>query len=1048
MRSKFERILILGDSLRNAQNVYDRLNDAGVRLVDVRLAAGLDDGLVLLGVGVFACVVLCFPDAAAPDVVRRVCAQVSDLPVIVVGQADTDDQAAAVIQAGAQDYVPAEPLDPRILSHALRRVIQRQTADQKRRAGLSFQSEESVRYLLSKSMDGVLIVDRQGVIRFFNRAAETMTGRSYDELAGSSFGFPMVVGEAAELNLVRRDGRRTVAEMRVVEIEWNGEMAYLATLRDITRRKKAEEAMRRECERAQQYLDIAGVILVALDTRGQIVLINRQGCCILGYAESELVGQNWFDVCLPPDMRGAARDVFQVLLVGELALVEYFENQVVTKSGERRIIAWYNRALLNAGGEITGVLSSGQDVTEERQAQQDLCERDALYRKMFEGHLAIMLLIDPRSGGIFDANPAACEFYGYDHETLCSMCIAEINCSSPEQVNREMASALALERNYFNFSHRLASGEIREVEVRSLPIEVQGQKLLYSIIHDVTERRRAEQSEREQRALAEALREITAALTSTLDLDTVLSLILENVVRVVPHHAANIMLVENDEARIVRQRGYGDPDLDESLEQDRWPVAEVHSLRQMYETAEPVFSYSAHTGTGWLTPADQDWVNAYAGVPICLEERVIGFINLASAEPDAFTAEHADRLQIFADQAALAVENARLYESVQHYALDLEQRVVERTEALRRSTERAEAILNSSSDSIIVAQADGTIEQVNPAFSALFGYAAQEIVGQPLSMLVAPEWIEPLEQALEGASVYREARRIDLVARRSDGTPFDSDLSLAPSTLGGGQWANVVCSLRDISQRKQLEQDLRAALEKEKELNELQTYFGSMVSHEFRTPLATIRAANTLLVRYRDQLPEDKQQAQFERIDRQVIRLVALLDDILAISRMQTLSLDFNPAPLNLMALCEEILDEYAMQANGRVKLMFSHENVPSRVYMDAKLLRNILGNLLGNAIKYSYFDGVVQFTIGCDAECVTLRVVDNGIGIPEADQKRMFEPFHRGENVRGVHGTGLGLSIVKRAVDIYGGTITVQSGVGQGTTVTVVLPYDRVAAL
>ena len=136
--------------------------------------------------------------------------------------------------------------------------------------------------------------------------------------------------------------------------------------------KQIQESIRRSNQIAQKYLDIAGVIIVAIDVDGQITLINKKGCDILGYSKEELIGKNWFDVFLPKKIREDIRTVFKTLLRGDIEPVEYYQNPVLTKDGEEKIIAWYNTLITDESGEIVGTLSSGEDITERLLAEEAL----------------------------------------------------------------------------------------------------------------------------------------------------------------------------------------------------------------------------------------------------------------------------------------------------------------------------------------------------------------------------------------------------------------------------------------------------------------------------------------------------------------------------------------------------------------------------------------------------------------------------------------------------------------------------------------------------
>ncbi|MGD2085884.1 MAG: histidine kinase dimerization/phosphoacceptor domain -containing protein [Candidatus Aminicenantes bacterium] len=166
-------------------------------------------------------------------------------------------------------------------------------------------------------------------------------------------------------------------KQRVAELEKN--------LKDITRNhQQASITLMAEKDKNQMYLDILEVILVALDRNGQITLINRKGCRILGYDQGVLIGKNWFETCLPPQIRHDVSEVHKQLMEGKIEAPEYFENPVLTRSGEVRLIAWHNANLKNEHGDITGTLSSGQDITEQKQAEEELQKSEARYRELFE----------------------------------------------------------------------------------------------------------------------------------------------------------------------------------------------------------------------------------------------------------------------------------------------------------------------------------------------------------------------------------------------------------------------------------------------------------------------------------------------------------------------------------------------------------------------------------------------------------------------------------------------------------------------------------------
>lgn len=248
-------------------------------------------------------------------------------------------------------------------------------------------------------------------------------------------------------------------------------------------------------------------------------------------------------------------------------------------------------------------------------------------------------------------------------------------------------------------------------------------------------------------------------------------------------------------------------------------------------------------------------------------------------------------------------------------------------------------------------------------------------------------------------------------------------------------------AMRYAINNKRIEANLRAAIEREKELNELKTRFVSMASHELRTPLTAIQTNVYMLKNYAHKLDEENSAAKLAKIQEMVQHMSALLDDVLSLSRIQTGQFQFTPTLLPLHEFCKELVEEFQHGAGKNHKLEFQNQAETIEVPADAKLMRQMVSNLLDNSIKYSKAGSTVTLTLAKEGDKAVLKVKDQGIGIPEADQKNLFEPFRRASNVGEVNGSGLGLSIVKQAVELHSGSITFESKVGEGTMFTITLP-------
>jgi signal transduction histidine kinase/pSer/pThr/pTyr-binding forkhead associated (FHA) protein len=244
----------------------------------------------------------------------------------------------------------------------------------------------------------------------------------------------------------------------------------------------------------------------------------------------------------------------------------------------------------------------------------------------------------------------------------------------------------------------------------------------------------------------------------------------------------------------------------------------------------------------------------------------------------------------------------------------------------------------------------------------------------------------------------------------------------------------------EITERQKAEEEVRNALEREKELNELKSRFVSVASHEFRTPLATILSSAQLIECYSHKWGEEKKVAHLQRIQTAVRHMTDLLNDVLLINKAEVGKLEFNPTPISINCFCQEIIEDIQLATHNHT-VIFQDNSQCQIINADQKLLRHILTNLLSNAIKYSPDKENVYFDLDNTDGDVIFKVKDEGIGIPQMEQSGIFNSFNRASNVGTISGTGLGLSIVKRSVDLHDGHIELNSEVGLGTTFTITLP-------
>lgn len=703
-------------------------------------------------------------------------------------------------------------------------------------------------------------------------------------------------------------------------------------------------------------------------------------------------------------------------------------------------------ALLN---ELAGDLAFGIETLRIRQEHAEieaaLRESEEMYRLLAETARDIILVHDLQ-GRVRYVNAAGLEFAGYTMSEVRGRNIIEF--LAPEY--REVAERNLRERQAGNTERLLyevemfnKAGERIVMDVSSSPILYEGQPVAILIVaRDVSARRHAEEALRQQRAMAEAIANAAAVLNSSLDLPSVLQGILNSLGQVVPHDAANIMLLDERKEYVTfaAHRGYRERGLADWLEQQRWPVAQIANLRQMMETLQPVIIPDVRAYPGWLDLPETRWLGSYISAPIQVGGEVIGFINLDSATPHFYSQEHAGPLMVFANHAAIALRNARLYASEKEHSAELEQRVTERTQELQQSQALYQAIVEDQSELICRYTVHGTLIFVNSAYAGFYGQSPEALVGQRfLASLSAEEW-QKLSEELAALSPEQPVLETEL--RLTDASGVERWVQWINRLVldAEGRPVGFQAVGRDITARHQFEESLQKALDHAMELNELKSRFVSMVSHEFRNPLAVMQTSVQMLQRYSDRLSEADKRRQLDTLQMYIRRMTDLLEEVLTISRAEAGKLVFEPEPVDVAALCRSIVDEIRTIAPPSLTFALEAEGECQAV-ADPRLLTLAVSNLVSNAVKYSKPQGTVRVGVRSDGRTVTVLVQDEGIGIPQREQARVFEGFFRASNVGTVPGTGLGLSIARHCVMRHGGTLTFRSQENRGTTFVLTLP-------
>ena len=528
------------------------------------------------------------------------------------------------------------------------------------------------------------------------------------------------------------------------------------------------------------------------------------------------------------------------------------------------------------------------------------------------------------------------------------------------------------------------------------------------------ENARLYEAQRAQRELAEALEEAAAVVSSALDFDQVLDYILDQVARVVHADTFNIILVDGDKGRMIRWRGYDELGIPSSPESRENVPIHYPSLLRMLHDGQPTVVPDVSKDPNWVAVPGREILNSYVAAPIRIAGKTEGFLNVASVHPNQFGSQDAQRLKAFADHAAIALQNARLFQRTLQYTEELERRVRDRTVQLEAKNAWLEAIVSSTSDGIVVTDSDGHIVDAN------------RVAKMWLYHSLPSEDVERLRETVRGLARRAEARP-DAVIELSG---LDLELRAAPILERGAEGPAVVVAVHDVSYLKALDR--------------MKSQFISNVSHELRTPITSIRLYSSLIQRS----PASRRAQYFEALDQEAARLSKLVEDILQISRIEAGQLELERQRIDLNTLSETaVISHRALAESKGLTLVYRSDVTATMISADSDKFIQVLNNLIENAIKYTLEGGHIAVSIERrtrDARGWALVVVrDTGIGIPDAEKACLFDRFFRGaepEEMR-IQGSGLGLAIVKEIVELHGGSVAVDSQVGVGSTFAVWIP-------
>ena len=798
---------------------------------------------------------------------------------------------------------------------------------------------------------------------------------------------------------------------------------------DITERKLAEEKLKESEERYRRIVNTANEGIWMMNAEHKTTYVNSRMCNMLGYEESEILDKKVEDFMLPEDLPAHYQRMNQ-RYKGESST---YEHRFIKKDGTIIHTIVSGVSLKNKEGNFVGSFGMFTDISIRKKAEEALRKSEERW----------MFAIEGSDDGVWDWNINTGEVFfstrwksmlGYNDEEIKSEqreWESRIHPEDLEEVLTILREHLDGKTEFYSSEHRilckdgtykwiLDRGKVLVKNNDGSPARIVGTH------KDITERRYAEQALMESE---ERFRSIVEGAPDAIFIQVDQKFVFAN-------SQLHMMLGYNssDELRGKLILDHIHPEYRDlvsrrinRLNLDHRPVNELREIKFLKVDGTEI------------------WVET-KGEPI-----VYNNINGALV----FVRDVSERKKA--------------------------------EEALKNSESKFYSLFENSPNAIIISDPETyKILDCNQNACKMNGFSRDELIGQSLNILhpveMSSDFVKP-EIREQNIKVLKERKSItvETLHKKKDGTVFPIESSISLITLNG---KDVTMGIdRDITERKAIEKELEVhrnnleelvkvrtkeidwinkeliseiekkrqteillqqSLDKEKELNQLKSRFISTASHEFRTPLTTILSSAELIQRYGKKWEEEKYSDHLNRITNSVEYLTNLMDDVLTISRIESGRINFTPAEADLKELCEKVIMDIKLTDNNKHNLVFNFISSETRFLIDQKQMQIIIQNLLSNSVKYSNDGCKIELSVQTSEDTLHIKVSDNGYGISEDDLPHLFEPFYRSLNTESIQGTGLGLTIVKNAVEMHGGTISVNSKLGKSTTFIVNIPRNR----
>lgn len=969
-------------------------------------------------------------------------------------------------------------------------------------------TERLFRALTEKGFGSIMLVDADGIIRYAAPTAKRVLGYDADELMGKHVATPVhpedltrvmsVTQEVLEnptrdytgvFRAQHQDGRWRWIEVIFTNLLADADVgAVVLNYRDISERIEADE---RRIASEVLYRTIINTTYEGvwmLDNSGRTTFVNSRMAEMIGWSVPEMIDLPFMDFVaearrqdgsLPWSARSDGVAVSDVVLKH--------------RDGRRIWVIANTNLLYDTEGMVTGTVAMLTDITERKQAEVALQRANRAFRTLSACNQELVRAIDQQElitsmvttlvneatiyvGAWIEVNYTGDETpvlwkaaYGktsirgsLPKDTAAPAEVTQVHITIPDGTSHLLLRLPIIAEHLEGALYVLASaavedpdaaeiGLLRELAedigygLASLNTRRDLERVLLSLEarnQDVTILHEASRFIRESIDVKDICEKFYVVLDRAIGCDTLIASRFDSATREIAPlcviHRGQPVEISSSSAMILPE-STGDVRLQtlQSGEARSFTSSDVLPLVSRSQESFTVESSAYGLFDPEVTPT------AAILMPLPLNDTVLGLVEVYGRHDAPYSDDHLRLVESLAAHVAVTINKAMLYQQAQNEIAERERA----EDALRRSEDKFRTLFNHAPDgALIIDPATDLVLEANAASETLLGYPTQQLVGTSFTKLLNSDSAQAAD-----ALMLHSAQMLafsTLPIRRSDGAHAIVDLTL--TTIPWMQDHVTLATLRDASDRLDLEAErirtevLQAEMNKERELVNLKSRFVSTVSHEFRTPLSVILSSSDILTRYGEKMTHERHQEHIDRIRGHAMLMTEMLNDVLTLNKMQSGAGQLQPGPVDVIRLCESVLEQVRISRGEHHVLQFSYQGDFADIVIDDKVIQHVLLNLLTNAVKYSPSGSSVDLRLRREGETLLFEIQDRGIGIPEEDQARMFEPFYRAVNAADIEGTGLGLAIVKEKVLLHGGEISFVSRVGEGTTFRVRIPCHQ----